>query len=323
MKGLIFREKGQLPEFSEKLEGYEVGGWEKVSLSHSAINHRDIWITKGLYAGIVTDIILGSDGVGTFSGKKVIINPSIHWGDKQDVQGPEFRVFGMPDQGTFAEECFVPRVNIHKMPPHLSAEEAAALPLAGLTAFRALNKKTNPKPKEKVLITGIGGGVALQAAQFAKALGCEVYGTSGHYHKLMKAVDLGIIKAGVNYKSGNWAEQLKEMTGGVDIIVDSACGPEFNKLVKLANFGGRIVFYGGSLGNITELNPQIIFWKQLSILGSTMGSDGDFQDMLEFTTKHQIRPVVDSVFALHEVEKAFTRVKNGEQFGKVVFDHSL
>lgn len=290
---------------------------EIVRLHASALNHRDVFITQGLYAGIRTPCILGSDGAGEWRGQRVVLYPALEWGDNPNFQGKNFRVLGMPDEGTFAEQISIPGPNIFPMPKHLNWEQAAALPLAGLTAWRTLFSRCQLKKGEKVLITGIGGGVALTALQLAVAAGAEVFVTSGHAHKIEKAMKLGA-KGGANYREEGWEKRLKQEVGGFDVVVDSAAGEGFAALPGLCNPGARIGLYGGTRGKVNGLSMQPVFWKQISILGSTMGSPAEFKAMLDFVQKHEIVPVVDAVFPLREGVQAFKKMEDGEQFGKIV-----
>jgi zinc-binding alcohol dehydrogenase/oxidoreductase len=294
-------------------------GEHLVQLAFAGLNHRDVWISKGQYAGIVLPLILGSDGSGILDGKRVIFNPSMNWGGQPEVQASDYRILGLPDQGTLAQSIVMPNDKIHTLPEHLSLEEGAAIPLAGLTAYRALVTKCHPKAGEKVLISGIGGGVALFAMQFALALGCEVYVTSGSDEKIEKAIALGA-KGGANYSHSDFSKEIKRLSGGVDVIIDSAAGDGFAQLAKVCNPAGRICFYGGTRGAINGLVPQWVFWKQLSIYGSTMGTDAEFEAMLRLVADHQIRPVIDQVFPLEAVNEAFERMDYGLQFGKILVD---
>lgn len=288
-----------------------------VKISAAALNHRDVWITKGLYPGIKDKVILGSDGVGEYQGESVIINPNIGWGDQQKCPSGSYSILGMPSDGTFAEYIAVPKDRLSPKPIHLTTEEAAALPLAGLTAYRALFSKGQLIKGEKVFINGIGGGVAMMAAQFAIASGAEVCVSSSSDDKIAKAISLGAIK-GVNYKTADWLEVYKDIGNSFDLIIDSAGGEGFKHLLKLAAPGGRIVTYGGTAGSIPKLSPQLIFWKQLSILGTSMGSDQDFRDMLQFVNKHKVKPIIDRVYSLKEGKQAFGRMDKGKQFGKII-----
>jgi len=299
-----------------------------IRVNAAAFNRRAWWIQQGQYAGLKFPIILGSDGAGiveavgadadsTWIGKAVIINPSIEWGAHEGFQQKTSSILGLPQDGTFAEYVRVPVENLYEKPPHLSFEEAAALPLGGLTAYRSLFSRANLVPGEKLLIVGIGGGVASFALQWALHVDAEVYVTSGSPIKVEQAIALGA-NGGALYTDENWSQRLREMTGGFDVIVDSALGDGFAHHLDLANPGGRIVFFGGRAGNIPPLNARKIFWKQLSILGSTMGSPRDFNHMLHFVNDHHIKPIVDSVYPLEDAEAAIRNMDASSQFGKIV-----
>ena len=317
MKALLLQQVHQPLEYSEWNTPVAAKGEAVVNLFAAAVNHRDVFITTGLYAGIQTPVIPGSDGAGEYRGRRVLLYPALEWGRAATHQGKNFRVLGMPEHGTFAEQISIPRKNIFDMPAHLSWEQGAALPLAGLTAWRTLFSRCKLKKGEKVLITGIGGGVALLALQFAAAAGAEVTVTSGTAEKLEKARLLGARNT-ANYREEGWDKRLKQATGGFDVIIDSAAGDGFPALVGLANPGARIGIYGGTLGKIANLSMQPVFWKQISILGSTMGSPQEFGRMLRFVSQHAIVPVVDSVFDLADGNAALEKMKKGEQFGKIV-----
>lgn len=299
-----------------------------VKVHAAAFNHRDLWIQKGQYAGIRFPIILGSDASGIVSkiganvnaywlNKEVIINPSLNWGNNPRVQAKDYVILGTPNDGTFAEYVKVEAKLLHAKPNHLSFEQAAAFPLGGLTGFRATMKRAAAKAGENVLITGIGGGVALFCVQFAVAAGCNVFVTSGDDEKITKAIALGA-KGGVNYKNQNWDKELKATSGGFEAIVDSSGGDTFAKLVDLAKPAGRIAMYGATLGPFNSGIPAKIFWKQLDILGSTMGNDEEFAEMLEFINTHKIVPIVDEVFELTQAQTAIEKMSSGKQFGKIV-----
>ncbi len=317
MKALVLEGIGDDLKIKEVPDLIQEDGHSIVQIETAALNHRDVWITKGKYPRLQFPLIMGSDGAGYLDNAKVLINPSLNWGDNPAVQAKDYRILGMPDQGTYAEAVRVPTRLVHPVPEHLSMEEAAALPLAGLTAYRALMVKCKPQAGEKVLISGIGGGVALFAFQFALALECEVYVTSGSDEKIQQSIALGAA-GGVNYKDPQFAEKLSALCGGFDVIIDSAGGAGFTTLLKNCRPGGRISFYGGTQGNIPELNPQFLFWRQISIFGSTMGNDSEFLDMLDFMTTHKIHPIIDSVYPLEDANEAFQRMAEGKQFGKIV-----
>ena len=288
-----------------------------VEIKAAALNSRDVWISKGQYAGIKLPCILGSDGAGLLNDRPVLLNPSMKWGKNARFQGPDYEILGMPRNGTFAEQVAVPRRQVYAMPEYLSFEQAAALPLAGLTAWRTLVTRCRIKAGEKVFITGIGGGVALMAMQIALGMGAEVWVSSGSVEKINRAINLGAA-GGVNYKDPDWAKQLKGIAGGFDVVVDSGGGDGFANLPGICNPGARIGIYGGTAGKINGLSPQILFWKQISILGSTMGHSGEFGAMLRFVAQHRIIPVVDSVRPMSEAQSAFDWMDSGAQFGIVV-----
>ena len=299
-----------------------------VKVKAAALNHRDVYIQQGLYAKIKLSVIPGSDGAGIVTdigegvkkqlvGEEVIINPGLNWGDNDHFQSKDFKILGMPDNGTLAEYVKVPADAVFPKPAHLDFTAAAALPLAGVTAYRAAIVRGHIKKGHKVLITGIGGGVAQMALLFAMAAGAEVYVTSSEAGKIEKARDFGA-KGGANYKEVNWSKKLTDTAGRFNVIIDGAGGPGFASLVEIADYAGRIVMYGGTAGNIEKLSPQRIFWKQLQIIGSTMGTPAEFAAMTQFVNQHRINPFIDKVFPLDETEEAFKRMDEGKQFGKII-----
>lgn len=299
-----------------------------VQVKAAALNRRDYWITIGKYAGIKYPTILGADGAGIVAGigagvdadwigKEVVINPGSNWGDSPDFQGKDFKILGLPDDGTFAEYVKVKADHIQFKPLHLTWEQAAAIPLAGLTAYRALFTKGRAKKGDKVLVVGAGSGTGTFVLQWAVAAGCEVYVTSGSADKIEKAKKLGAV-AGVNYKDTDWDVQLKDLAGGFDVVIDSALGEGFAKLPDICNPGARIVFFGGTAGDMPAINGRKIFWKQLQILGTTMGTSEEFTAMVGFINEHKIVPVVDEVFELKDAAKAFGKMAGHNQFGKLV-----
>jgi NADPH:quinone reductase-like Zn-dependent oxidoreductase len=328
MKALLLESVKTMPLYKD-VEMPSPGADEVlVKIAAAALNHRDLYIAQGLYPGIVTPIILGSDGAGTvvetgasvskdLQGKDVLINPNINWGDNPKVQDKKYNILGMPTNGTLAEFVCVKADRLAPKPAHLTFAQAAAIPLAGLTAYRALFTKADLKKDEKLLISGIGGGVALIAFQMALAVGAEVWVTSGADGKIELAQQLGA-KGGINYKSENWHKALEIKAGaGFDVILDSAGGDGFQYFLDLANPAGRIVFYGGTRGSF-KVNPQKMFWKQLSMYGSTMGNDSDFNNMLALINQHQIVPFVRDLRSLSEGAAAFADMDEGKQFGKLV-----
>jgi NADPH:quinone reductase-like Zn-dependent oxidoreductase len=332
MRAVVLRELGG-PEVLnlETVPDPQPGPGEVVvRLRAAALNHRDVWIRRGLYAGIKTPVILGSDGAGTvaavgggvdgsLAGREVVINPGLDWGDDPRAQGPHFRILGLPDDGTYAELVKVPAAQVHPKPGGWSWEEAAALPLAGLTAYRAVVTRAQVQAGETVLVTGIGGGVSQFALQIARARGARVFVTSGSEDKLARAKQLGAA-GGVSYKAADWPQQIQHLTGGAgpDAIIDSSGGESFDRCVEAAKPGGRIVTYGATTGPVPKMEVRRVFWKQLNVLGSTMGTPAEFAAMLNLYADSGLKPVVDRVFPLADTATAHRRMEEAGQFGKIV-----
>jgi zinc-binding alcohol dehydrogenase/oxidoreductase len=319
MKALVLNEVRQPLVLRERPSPKVDKGQVIVKLKAAALNRRDYWITQGLYPGIRCPVVLGSDGAGAadFREKEVIINPGYNWGERQEVQGGDFKILGMPDDGTFAEEIAVPKEQLFARPEHLSWEQAAALPLAGLTAYRALFRQGRLQSPQTVVITGIGGGVACIALQLAVAAGATVIVTSSSQAKINKALAMGVT-AGFLYTAEDYAAQLKDEFGPVHLIIDGAGGNGYSQLIDMVCPGGRIVNYGATAGIVEKLELRKVFFKQLHLTGSTMGSPEDFAAMLDMVGRHEIEPVIDDVFALSDGNKALEKMKVSSQFGKIV-----
>jgi zinc-binding alcohol dehydrogenase/oxidoreductase len=304
-------------------------GQVRVQVRAAALNRRDVWITLGLYPSIRLPCILGSDGAGVIDqvgpdvnpqqlGREVVIYPAYDWGEDPRFPGPRFRVLGMPDQGTLAEFICVPLGHVFPKPDWLSWEQAAAVPLAGLTSWRAVATQAAVHAGETVLVTGIGGGVATFALKWAVALGARVFVTSSSQDKIERALAMGAV-GGVNYQDSDWAGQLANLSGGIDVVIDGTSGPAFQGYFTVMNPAGRIVIYGATAGNPPEgLEMARLFFRHLQIRGSTMGTLGEFAAMLQFLAEHRIEPVIDRVFALTEAVAAHQHLRAAGHMGKVV-----
>ena len=301
-----------------------------IKLKFAALNRRDVWICHGTYRDMKLPIILGSDGAGEVAacgpdvqnvrvGDAVIVNPGLKWGELEAYPSPDFEILGMPSDGTFAQYVVVPADHVYPKPAHLSWEEAAALPLAGVTAYRALFTRGQLQPGETVLIPGIGSGVALFALQMAVAKGAKVYVTSSSEEKIGRAMELGAA-GGVNYRQDDWVKQLRQMMGGADLVIDSIAGPGFAKLVELTKPGGRIVCFGMTGGVVPELVMRNVFFRQMDIRGTTMGSPRDFAGLLALYGEHRLHPVIDSKYPLELAAEALSRMDKGDNFGKIVLE---
>jgi len=298
-----------------------------VAVKAAALNHRDVWIKGGLYAGLKWPCLPGSDGAGqvvalgagadpAWLGQDVIINPCFSWGDREDAQAPDFSILGLPRPGTLAEKVAVPVAQLERKPAHLTWQEAAALPLGGLTAYRAVFARAKLRAGERVLVSGIGGGVATLALQFAVAAGARAWVTSSSPDKIARAVALGA-EGGFDYRDEQWAARAVKAVGTFDVVVDSAGGGGFGRLLDVTSPAGRLVVYGATRGD-PVLPLRKVFWRQLSVLGSTMGSPADWTAMVRFVAEKRIRPVVGGEFPLERAAEAFSRMERGEQFGKIV-----
>lgn len=302
-----------------------------VKLHYAALNHRDLWIKKGQYRGKSDGLVLGSDGAGVIevvaddvkdlkAGDEVVINPSLDWGDNPVAQQAEFRILGNPDPGTFAEYILIDARQVYPKPKHLSLKEASALPLAALTAYRALFTRGKVEAEHDVLITGIGGGVAQFLLQFAHAIGSNIYVTSGKNEKIESAKANGAVE-GFIYKEKDWVQRVKNyVPEGFDLIIDSAVGEGFSDLVEVTKPGGTLVFFGGTAGAFPPIVPAKIFWRQLNILGTTMGHAEEFKAMLSFYEEHKLKPVIDKVFPFDKINEAFERMDEGLQVGKIILE---
>jgi zinc-binding alcohol dehydrogenase/oxidoreductase len=328
MKALVLKEAGKI-ELKELPKPVATKGKALVRIKAAALNRRDDWIREGKYPNIKFGVTMGSDGAGIVEevgdeadqpwvGQEVVINPNIDWGPDADVQSGKYTILGMPVDGTFAEYVLVSIDRLHRKPTHLDFLQAASLPLGGLTAYRALFRKGELKTGQNVLISGFGGGVAQFAFLFAQAAGANVYVTSGSDEKIEKAIKLGA-KGAYNYKKQATYTDLWKTKGGFDLVIDSAGGDQLNSFIKVLKPKGKIVFYGATNGLPAKLDLYRMFWNQLSLLGSTMGSDHEFSEMLAFVSKHQIRPLVDSIRPFSKIAESFPDITKPNKVGKIVF----
>ncbi len=301
-----------------------------VRVRAAAFNRRDVFITQGLYPKIALPVILGSDGAGEVAavgqgvphlneGDAVVIDPMLGWGDDPLVwDARSSSILGMPHAGTFAQYVCLPAGNVYAKPRHLSMQEAAAIPLAGLTAYRATFTRGELKPGQTVLITGVGGGVQTFVLLFAKHAGARAIVTSRSGEKLARAKALGADEA-LNYATTpDWHKELRAM-GPIDLVVDSSGGDTLAKALDAVRPGGRIAIYGGTNGDATiKMFP--LFWKHVTIVGTSMGSPQDFQAMLELFDDGSLRPAIDEAFAMQDAVKAAQRMASSNQFGKIVLN---
>ena len=300
----------QLEEVPDPVAG---PGEVLVRLRASALNHLDVWIRKGL-PSVPKPRILGADGAGVRidTGERVVINPGVE-------AGRTIHVIGEHGDGTNAQLIAVPETNVYPIPGDLSFEEAAAFPLVFETAYRMLVTRAALQEGEWVLLWGIGSGVSTAGLAIAHALGARTIVTSSSDTKLARARDLGADVA-VNHATGDVGAAVKEATEGrgADVVIEHVGEATWKQSLDAAAYGGRIAVCGATTGPNPPAALHRIWWKQLSILGSTMGRKDDFEGAYRLIAEGRARPVVDEVVPLSEIREAHARLEAGEQLGKIV-----
>jgi NADPH:quinone reductase-like Zn-dependent oxidoreductase len=315
MKAIRIHEDGgpEVLRYEDAPEPEPGPGEVLVSLRAASLNRLDLWIRKGL-PSVPKPRILGADGAGVRedTGEEVVINPGLEHGDR-------ILVIGEHMDGTHAELIAVPETNVYPIPDGLSFEEAAAFPLVFETAYRLLVTKAGLREGEWVLLWGIGSGVATAGLAIAKALGAKTLVTSSREEKLERARQLGA-DATVNHADGDVVAAVKEATGGagVDVVLEHVGEATWQRSLQAVRAAGRIAVCGATTGPNPPAALHRIWWKQLTIYGSTMGTKQDFEGAYELVASGRARPVVDSVYPLEEARAAHQRLEAGEQFGKIV-----
>jgi len=339
MKAAFFREHGgpERIEYGDLPDPKPGPGQVRVKIRAGALNHLDIFVRNGI-PGIPVALphVMGSDGAGVIDdvgpgvtrvrpGDEVVLNPGINCGECEYCQAGEhslcvaFGILGEHVAGTFAEYAIAPAANAYPKPAALSWEEAAAFPLVFLTAWRMLVSKARVRPGESMLIIGIGGGVAVAALQIAKLLGLTVYVTSGSPEKLARAKALGA-DAGIDHAQTDFSKEVRKLTGkrGVDVVLDSVGKATWRQSIASAARGGRLLTCGATSGPDPQTDLARIFWNQLTVYGSTMGTQAEFAEMLKMFAGGRLRPVVDAVFPLSRAREALETLEGKRQFGKLV-----
>lgn len=339
MKAVVFTEHGG-PEVLRYTDVPEptIGPDEVlVRVRACALNHLDIWIRRGLPGiSIPMPHILGSDIAGEVAqvgkdvtgikpGEKIVLSPGICCGHCEqcaagkDSQCREYTLFGYMVPGGYAEYVKAPAVNVIPAPPHLSHEEAAAIPLVFVTAWHMLITRAGLKPAEEVLVLGAGSGVGSAAIQIAKAAGARVIATGGTDEKLAKARELGADETILHSKS-DIAAEVKRLTDrrGVDIVFEHVGQATWEKSIRSLAVGGRLVTCGATTGFEGKIDIRYLFSRQISILGSYMGSKAELLSVMKLVERRAVKPVLDKVFPLAEAAEAHRRLEHREQFGKIV-----
>jgi len=315
-------------------------GQALLKVKTAALNHLDIWVRKGRRGLTLKDPhVLGCDAAGTVEalgpncegtdlqlGQEAVLNPGVSCMRCEfclrgmQSECASFRIIGFQLEGAFAEYVAVPAVNLFPKPPNLSWEEAAALPLAYITAWRMLFERAKLLSGETMLIHGIGGGVAVAALQLSRMHGASAIVTSSSDEKLKRAREMGAV-AGINYKNTpDVAAEVKKLTNGrgVDVVLDSAGAPTLPISMGSVRRGGRIVTCGITGGPEATINIQQLYWNHISFLGSTMGSMEDMRRLVKAAAEFNIKPLLCKVFDLSDGVAAMRRMESGEQMGKIV-----
>lgn len=332
MRALMLRaaEGLQAARLEEVPEPIPAEGQVRVALKAAALNHRELWITRGQYPGMTLPSILGADGAGVIDavgpgvdparvGEAVLLYPGLGWGEDPDYPDAVFGLLGMPGPGTIAQFVCAPAASALPMPPHLDFAGAATLPLAGLTAWRGLVTKAGLRPGERLLVTGVGGGVATFALLFGVAMGAEVFVTSGSDATLEKAVALGA-RAGFNYKDEGWRKALARQAGGINVVFDGAPAASYAGYGRALSMGARVVVYGSTGGTGFTVNAPELFLKNLRLMGTNVGNPTEFAAMVAFVADRGLIPVIDRRFPLARAGEALVCLEQGHGFGKIIID---
>ena len=303
----------------------------------AGINHLDLTVRKGIPTSKLTlphipgaDVAgevakLGSDVSGFEPGDRVVANPGLSCGRcefclaGEDSLCKDYKILGEHVPGTYAEYVVVPARNLLPIPVDMEWTTAAAAPLAFMTAWRLLVTRAAVRPGEDVLILGASSGVSTAAIQIAKLAGCTVYTTSSSDAKLKRAKELGADVL-VNYKEMPWGKAVWELTGkrGVDVVLDHVGEATFKDSLRALRKGGRLVIPGGTTGTLPQIDLRYLWWRQLSVLGSTMANQREFEAVMKLVFMGRLKPIVDRVFPLREAAAAHAYLEKGEQFGKIV-----
>ena len=316
MKAVRIHEDGgpEVLRYEEAPDPEPRDGEVLVELRAASLNHLDLWIRKGL-PSVPKPRILGADGAGVRAdtGGRVVVNPGI------EQPNGSIHVIGEHSDGTYAELIAVPETNVYALDDAVSFEEAAAFPLVFETAYRMLVTRAQLREREWVLIWGIGGGVATAALAVAHALGAMTLVTSSSDEKLARARELGA-DATVNHATGDVAAVAKEVTGGggIDVVVEHVGEATWKTSLQVLRQGGRVAVCGATSGPNPPAQLHRVWWKQLTIVGSTMGTRADFEAAYELVKSGRAKPTVDSVYALSDARAAHERLEAGEQLGKIV-----
>ena len=295
-------------------------GWVTVRLRAAALNWHDVLVRRGLY-GSPLPHVPGADGAGEVvgTGEEVLILPSLGWGTDEAAPGPEWQILGDRTRGTYAEVVSVPQECVFSKPKSLTWAEAAALPLVGVTAYRALISRGGLGVGERLLVLGAGGGLAPMAVALATGVGAQVVVTSSSEEKIASAMEIGAV-GGTRYDRADWVDAAQRIVGGgFDVVLDAV--GTWNESLTALRPGGRLVVLGASRKEAANLSIRPFYFGQHSIIGTTMGSPRDLVELVALVEAGTVRmPPVDSVFPLAEVAAAHRRIESGDPFGKLILE---
>jgi NADPH:quinone reductase-like Zn-dependent oxidoreductase len=340
MKALFFSEHGgpEVMQYGDLADRPPGPGEALVQVKAVALNHLDLWVRRGgpafeklpkphVGGADVSGIVLayGQGASGPAVGTRVVLDPGVVTGEDEwtrrgeDSLSPHYHILGEEAWGGCAEYVTVPAVNLLPIPDSLSFPEAAAPSLVFLTAWRMLVKRAQVRAGETVAIVGAGGGVNSAAILLCKHLGATVYAITSTPDKMEKAKQLGADHV-INYKAEDWSKAVFVATGkrGVDVVVDNVGRATWTQSLRALTRGGRLVNVGGTGGPLVEMDLRLVFRKQISVIGSTMGSHQDFRDVMSLVFEGKLKAVIDRVMPLSEGRAAHELLERGEQFGKVV-----
>ena len=341
MKALVFHEHGDLDQLAYVDVPEPVAGPHEalVQVKAVALNHLDLWVRKGIpglrlalphiggadIAGIVAAV--GEEVDGAWVGRRVVINPALACGRCEFcVAGQqsicvEFKILGEHTPGGMAEYTVAPAVNLYPIPDDYPLTQAAAAPLVFQTAWRALIGQARLRAGERVVILGAGGGVASAAIQIARLAGAYIYAVTSSSEKERRARELGADET-INYKEADFSKEVWRRTGkrGADVVLENVGPATWKSSLRVLAPGGRLVTYGATTGRMAETDLNLLFWKQASLIGSTMASYAEFAEVMRLVFAGRLHPVVDRVLPLSEGRAAQSILEAGEQFGKIVLE---
>jgi zinc-binding alcohol dehydrogenase/oxidoreductase len=297
-------------------------GWVTVALRASALNWHDVLVRQGRYGSPLPHII-GADGAGvrTDTGEEVVILPSLNWGDREEAPASGWEILGDRTPGTYADLVSVPADCLALKPRGLNWAEAAALPLVGLTTYRALFVRGRLQRGESMLVVGAGGGIATTAIALAVAAGASITVTSSSAETIERAVGAGA-RDGVLHSEQGWPEQARAMSpdNGFDLILDPV--GRWSESVRALRPGGRLVVLGANAAQTAEVDIRSFYFGQFDLLGTTMGSSKDFAGLLKMFDQYSVRaPVIDREFPMDRAAEAHEYLERGRTFGKCVLRH--